>query len=148
PGFLVPDVPVAYGGYRPRNFDGSFRGLVTLNDALARSLNLPFVNLLGQTGVESFLGELGEMGVSARPAPYGLSLTVGGIELTPLELGGLYATLAENGHYRPLRLFSNEVAGGAPDTPPTSTPAADISVFGPGAAYLTRQALSLRDRPD
>jgi penicillin-binding protein 1C len=136
PGFLVPDVPVAYGSYRPHNFDGTFRGLVTLDEALGRSLNLPFVNLLGQLGVESFLGALGEMGVAARPGTYGLSLIVGGIEVTPLELAGLYATLAEDGRYRPLRLVADDSLG------------AEVPVFGPGPAYLTRQALSLRDRPD
>ncbi|HWU85952.1 MAG TPA: transglycosylase domain-containing protein, partial [Kofleriaceae bacterium] len=64
PGYLVADVPAQYGTYRPRNFDGDYAGLVTLRDALGRSLNLPFVELLQQYGVERFLGDLGRMGVS------------------------------------------------------------------------------------
>src|SRR5262249_36642981 len=55
PGFLVADVPIAYGSYRPRNFDGNWSGLVTLQESLARSLNLPFIGLLGQVGVDDFL---------------------------------------------------------------------------------------------
>lgn len=140
PEFRVADVPTQYGTYRPRNFDGDWSGLVTLQGALARSLNLPFVDLLDRLGVESFVGELARMGVAparAAPGQYGLSMIVGGIELTPLELAGLYATLAEDGAYRPLRL----VAGG----PPAGEP---VRVFGPGAAWLTRQALTERDRPD
>ncbi len=139
PEYLVPDIPTAYGTYRPRNFDGDWAGLVTLRDALSRSLNLPFVDLLQQLGVEPFVAELGRMGVAlARVAPgqYGLSLIVGGIELTPLELAGLYATLAEDGVARPLRLVATDPIRG---TQP---------IFGAGAAWLTRQALALKDRPD
>lgn len=140
PEFLVADVPAQYGTYRPRNFDGDWAGLVTLRGALARSLNLPFVDLLERFGVERFVGELARMAVApsrAGPGQYGLSMIVGGIELTPLELAGLYATLAEDGVYRPLRL----VAGADPA-------AAPVQIFGPGAAWLTRQALTERDRPD
>lgn len=139
PEYLVADVPTQYGTYRPRNFDGDWAGLVTLRDALSRSLNLPFVDLLERLGVETFVSELGRMGVAAsRTAPgmYGLSMIVGGIELTPLELAAIYATLAEDGAHRPLRL----VAGDAAREPQP--------VFGAGAAWLTRQALALKDRPD
>lgn len=138
PGYLVADVPSQYGTYRPRNFDGDWAGLVTLRDALSRSLNLPFVDLLERLGVETFVGELGRMGVAqarAEPGQYGLSLIAGGIELTPLEVASIYATLAADGAHRPLRL----VAGDEPAGPP---------IFGAAAAWLTREALSLKDRPD
>jgi penicillin-binding protein 1C len=141
PGYLVADVPTQYGTYRPRNFDGDYAGLVTLRDSLARSLNLPFVDLLAQLGVERFLGELGRMGVALEritPGEHGLSLIAGGIEMTPLELAGLYATLAGDGVYRPLRLEAADPAG-----PPGGTP-----IFGAGAAWLTREALEKKDRPD
>jgi penicillin-binding protein 1C len=139
PDYLVADVPSQYGTYRPRNFDGDYAGLVTLREALSRSLNLPFVDLLQQLGVETFLGELGRLGVAssrAEPGTFGLSLIAGGIELTPLELAGIYATLAENGVYAPLRLTAYDGVG------------APLPIYGPGAAYLTREALSLKDRPD
>src|SRR5262249_25738864 len=100
------------------------------------SLNLPFVTLLGQLGVEELLGALAEMGIAPRGGPFGLSLIVGSFELTPLELAGLYATLAEDGRFRPPRLLADEPVAAAPE------------VFGRGAASLTRQALSTRDRPD
>ena len=139
PGFLVADVPSQYGTYRPRNFDNDWAGLVTLRDALSRSLNQPFIDLLDQLGVETFVGELARAGVApqrAQPGEYGLSLIVGGIEVTPLELAGLYATLAEDGAYQPLRLA-------ATDARPAPSP-----IFAAGSAYLTREALSLKDRPD
>ncbi|HET9986986.1 MAG TPA: penicillin-binding protein 1C, partial [Kofleriaceae bacterium] len=139
PQYLVADVPTQYGTYRPRNFDGDFAGLVTLQDALSRSLNLPFVDLLAQLGVEQFVGELARMGVAADravPGQYGLSMVVGGIEITPLELAGMYATLAEDGLYRPLRLAASDAI------------APGQQAFGKGAAFLTRQALAKKDRPD
>ncbi|MBV8761364.1 MAG: penicillin-binding protein 1C [Deltaproteobacteria bacterium] len=138
PEYLVPDVPSQYGTYRPKNFDGDWSGLVRLQDALARSLNQPFIDLLQQLGVEPFIAELQRLGVSparAKPGDYGLSLIVGGIEVTPLELANIYATLAEGGLYMPLRLLARD--RGTPQP-----------IFGAGAAYLTRQALSQRDRPD
>lgn len=140
PGYLVADVPSQYGSYRPRNYDDDFAGLVRLEDALARSLNLPFIELLNRLGVERFTGELDRLGVShARSAPgtYGLSMIVGGIEVTPLELAGVYATLAEDGRYLPLRLLADDAVE---DSAVTS--------FAPGAAHLTRVALTKRDRPD
>lgn len=139
PGYLVADVPNQYGTYRPRNFDNDFAGLVTLEDSLGKSLNLPFIDLLARLGVDQFLGELSRMnvrGADAVPGTYGLSMIVGGIELSPLEVAGLYATLAEDGRYAPLRLVTDEL------------PVAPAPIFAPGAAYLTRQALAKKDRPD
>jgi penicillin-binding protein 1C len=140
PEHLVADIPESYGGYAPRNFDGRFMGLVRLEYALSQSLNLPFVNLLRQLGVERFLGTLRLSGVeSLQPDPgfYGLSAAVGGLEVTPLELAGVYVALAEDGRSRPLKLLDD----GKP-------PPAPRELFSPGAAWLTRRALALRDRPD
>jgi penicillin-binding protein 1C len=139
PRSLVPDVPTSYGGYSPKNFDGRFEGLVTLDEALARSLNVPFVSLLRDVGVEAFLGSLRSMGVRSldpRPGHYGLSAALGGLEVTPLELAGLYAALARGGEWIELRVLAG---GGEPGR---------AQVIAPGAAWLTQQALSMRDRPD
>lgn len=137
---LVADVPSAYGGYTPRNFDGRFQGLVRLEYALSQSLNLPFVRLLQRVGVERFLGTLRTAGVTSlepEPGHYGLSAAVGGIELTPLELAGVYVALAGDGRAPTLRLLEDGRAVGEP-----------VEVMSPGAAWLTRRALALRDRPD
>ena len=136
---LVADVPMSYGGYAPRNFDGRFQGLVRLEYALSQSLNIPFVRLLQRVGVERFLGTLRTAGVTSlesEPGHYGLSAAVGGIELTPLELAGVYVALAGDGRAPPLRLLEDEPVGER------------VEVLSPGAAWLTRRALSLRDRPD
>lgn len=140
PEHLVADIPESYGGYAPRNYDGRFMGLVRMEYALSQSLNLPFVNLLKELGVERFLGTLHLAGVeSLRPDPgyYGLSAAVGGLEVTPLELAGVYVALAEDGRSRPLKVLEE----GKPAQEPRE-------LFSPGAAWLTRRALSLKDRPD
>jgi penicillin-binding protein 1C len=150
PEHLVPDVPVAYGNYTPQNFDGRFAGLVPLEDALSQSLNVPFVHLLDRLGLESFLGTLRSAGFRRlRPEPgfYGLSAAIGAVDVTPLEMAGLYAALAEDGGWRPLRLLADRAAGGdrrarARQAEPTR------ALLSPGAAWLTRRALSRRDRPD
>ncbi|HUL59089.1 MAG TPA: penicillin-binding protein 1C [Anaeromyxobacteraceae bacterium] len=139
PRTLVADVPAAYGGWSPKNFDGHFDGLVALDDALARSLNVPFVALLREVGVEPFLGALRGMGVRSldpRPGHYGLSAAIGGVELSPLELAGLYATLARGGTWEELRVRPG---------PPRPEPARAIAA---GAAWLAADALAKRDRPD
>lgn len=136
---LVPDVPTSFDSYAPKNFDGEFSGLVRLEDALSRSLNVPFVSMLKALGTEGFLGILRRHGVtSLEPAPghYGLSAAVGGIALSPLELAGLYTTLARDGNALPLRWIHEE-----------ERPEAQ-RIYGAGAAFLTRRALSIKDRPD
>ncbi|MEL6347360.1 MAG: penicillin-binding protein 1C [Myxococcota bacterium] len=136
---LVEDLPTRYGAYAPQNYDGRYDGVVTLEDALSRSLNVPFINLLADFGVERFLGTLRAVGAkSLRPQPgfYGLSLIAGGIELTPLELAGAYRALGAEGRYRAPRLIDEPGGSGA------------LPVFSSGASWLTRRTLSRRDRPD
>ncbi len=139
PGFLVPDIPVRYGGWSPANYDGGHDGMVTLADALSRSLNIPFVNLLHDVGVERFLGTLrrgGAAWLDPRPGAYGLSAIVGGVAVSPLEMARLYAALAEDGANRPLRLRSDDPPGRA------------APWLEPGAAWMVRRVLRWRDRPD
>jgi len=141
PGMLVRDIPVRYGLYAPHNFDGGHAGLVRLDDALLRSLNIPFVTLLGRIGVEHFIAALRQAGATSLrddDGYYGLSAAVGGIELTPLEAAGLFAMLAEDGVYKPLCWLAdgcNAQGGG-------------VRVLSAAAARLTQEVLERRDRPD
>lgn len=139
PGFLVADAPVHFGSYSPENYDGAWSGMVPLEEALSRSLNVPFIHLLSDIGVERFLGLLRQGGakhLDPMPGHYGLSLVAGSIEISPLELAGLYVALAEDGRWRPLRWQ------------PEAAVVEGQRLFSEGAAWLTRKALRLRDRPD
>lgn len=144
PDYLVADIPARYGSYAPENYDGQFRGLVRLEDALSWSLNLPFVNLLKRIRVEEFLSKLRDMGVysmESRPGHYGLSAAVGGLELTPIEIASVYSTLARNGNYQPLAILQS-------DKTKEMDGSLTTEVLTPGSSYLTRKALAIRDRPD
>ncbi len=148
PEHLVPDIPIAYTDYAPRNYDGKFTGLIPLEDALSFSLNIPFVRLLGRLGVPRFINHLQTAGVDGlRPESgyYGLSAAIGSVEITPLEVAGLYASLAQDGHYRPLRWLD---ASAESQTVVTTADPVETDVFSPGSAFLTRRALARRDRPD
>jgi penicillin-binding protein 1C len=138
-GWLMSDVPTSFGGYVPKNFDGEFSGLVRLDDSLSRSLNLPFITLLQQVGVPRFLGTLRSAGagtLGSDPSRYGLSAAVGGVEITPLELAGLYTVLAREGRWKPIAVRADERADG------------EAQVYSEGAAWLTRRVLERKDRPD
>lgn len=139
PEHRVLDVPVRYGHWTPANYDGTYAGMVVLEDALSQSLNIPFVRLLDDVGVEAFLGQLRGMGVgSLNPTPghYGLSAIAGATEITLIELGQLYTAFATDGH--PVRVTLR----------PGNVDRRHPRAFSAGAAWLTRRALRRRDRPD
>lgn len=85
--------------YSPVNYDGVFRGPVNLRNALAQSLNVPAVKLLYLTGVNTALDLARQMGITTLKDKnqYGLTLVLGGGEVTLLELTGAYTTFANNG---------------------------------------------------
>ena len=87
--------------YSPENYDGLFRGPVTLREALAQSLNIPAVKLLYLSGIPNAIALAQDMGLSTinDPKRYGLSLVLGGGEVTLLELTNAYGVFANNGIY-------------------------------------------------
>jgi penicillin-binding protein 1C len=89
--------------YMPVNYDGVLRGPIALRDALAQSLNVPAVKLLYLTGIKNAVTLANAMGLSTitDPARYGLSLVLGGGEVTLLELTNAYGVFANNGLYNP-----------------------------------------------
>ncbi len=94
------DAPVTFRGYRPANFDGRYRGPVSVRDALVLSLNVPFVRLLEDMGVETFAETLRSLGFSRigeSVGEYGLGMAVGNVEVSLIELVRGYALLARGG---------------------------------------------------
>ncbi|MCF8239159.1 MAG: penicillin-binding protein 1C [Saprospiraceae bacterium] len=97
PGTLIPDIPTQYGSYRPENYNRQFEGIVPAEQALASSLNIPMVRLLRSFGVDPFLKKLQGFGLNTldRSAEhYGLSLILGGGEVTLWQLVQVYAAVA------------------------------------------------------
>lgn len=103
---LLPDIPTDFGGFVPKNFDGTFAGMVPAREALALSLNVPNVWLLQRYGVGRFARLLKRCGMSSlnsRPESYGLSLVLGGAEVALLDVVRCYAALGRYDSALPLR---------------------------------------------
>lgn len=106
-GTIIWDTPVRYGlpgqaPYVPANYDGRFHGPQRARDALANSYNIPAVMTLEKVGVEyllQFLRRFGVESLNQDASQYGLSLTLGGGDITLLELTNGYATFARGGNY-------------------------------------------------
>ncbi|OGG29874.1 hypothetical protein A2973_00920 [Candidatus Gottesmanbacteria bacterium RIFCSPLOWO2_01_FULL_49_10] len=101
---VLNDSPVVYKiagseTYIPKNYDGIFHGFVPLRYALANSYNIPAVRTLDAIGVTTMLQKGKAMGVDTwkKDGQYGLSLTLGGADVTMLDMARVYGTLANNG---------------------------------------------------
>lgn len=105
PADVLWDVPVEFDDgtgviYEPHNYDNRFHGPVRLRDALANSYNIPAVLLLNDITVPNLLDMTHKLGIESLgtdASRFGLSLTLGGGEVTPLELTAAYAAFANNG---------------------------------------------------
>ncbi len=109
PQTLLSDSPRSFGGYDPENFDRSFRGPLPAHEALRASRNLPAIMLASRLHPDlyAFLQRAGVV-LPFDAEHYGLSLVLGGAEVTMRELGGLYAMLANRGVWRAARLYAEE----------------------------------------
>lgn len=107
--------------WTPSNYEGDFRGEVTLRDALVHSLNIPTVNLVQKVGIDAVKNTAALFGFGDLPAVPSIALGAG--EVTPLELARAYSALAEGGlasHFHPV--FDVTVNGRALLKLSTSTP--------------------------
>ena len=116
PEMRLVDSPVSFKGYRPANFDGRYRGQVTIRDALVLSLNVPFVRLLDEVGVDEFAEEIRTLGfdhVAGPASAYGLGMAIGNVEVTLLELSRAYGALArgDGGRAASAYLVSDMLSG-------------------------------------
>lgn len=100
PGGLVSDPSSCY---HPENYDGKFRGPVSLRQSIAQSLNVPSVKLLYLAGVFDSIETAKNMGISTlgNPNHYGLTLVLGGAEVKLLEMVSAFGVFAANGILHP-----------------------------------------------
>ncbi len=101
---LLLDIPTCFlvsgqHSYCPKNYDGSFHGAVSFRNALANSYNIPAVKVLAINGLESMMATASAMGITTLqdPTQYGLSLTLGGGEVTMMDMVTAFSTLANQG---------------------------------------------------
>jgi len=128
PDALVRDVPIYMSRFTPTNYNGQFKGLVPASEALSKSLNVPFVVLLQEYGVEKFRRQLEQIGLrtvnKSGNAHYGLSLILGGAEVRLYDLVHAYAAMA--------RTLSGE----------------QDFMWDKGSIYHTLEAMKKLERPD
>ncbi len=104
PASVILDAPITYNvpgspPYSPVNYDGKFHGPVPLRIALASSYNVPAVKVLSTIGVNTMIDQGEKMGIKTwgDRARFGLSLTLGGGEITMADMAEAYGTLANYG---------------------------------------------------
>jgi len=102
PGTTINDAPVTYrvpgGIYKPQNYGGKgdFAGLMPLSKALSQSRNIPAVKLGKDVGLDKVIEICRQLGIKSPMQPV-ISLPLGSIGVTPLEMAGAFATFANNG---------------------------------------------------
>ncbi|HEY8089512.1 MAG TPA: PBP1A family penicillin-binding protein [Polyangiaceae bacterium] len=141
PASLVdPSPDVFEGGYRPSNFEGwTGHDPLRLREALANSVNVVAVRVLHDVGPSNVVPWAEALGVESPLRP-DLSLALGSYEVHPIELAGVYATLAAGGTYESPRLVTRIVGPDGKDVPlPERAPAR--RVLEPAEAYVTTSML-------
>lgn len=88
--------PDGYEYYSPKNYDGSFMGNIPIRRALELSRNIPAVRLGQAVGVDRVIEIARLLGIESPIDPV-VSLPLGSVDLTPMEMAGAYATFANNG---------------------------------------------------
>jgi penicillin-binding protein 1A len=96
PNTVRADTPVNIKGWTPENYDRSYRGPITLRNALALSLNTVAVKLNMEVGPEAVVQTAQRLGITS-PLQANGSLALGTSEVTPLELVSAYAAFANGG---------------------------------------------------
>lgn len=148
---LVADIPTFIAGYAPKNYYEDYDGAVPINEALTRSLNIPFVRQLKNHGVDRFYHELENQGFRTLKYPsdhYGLSLILGGAEGSLLQIASMYAgmsrTVLDAADMQPLQqqIFTSPYFNKTPKFLPYPK-----AQFHPAAIYSTLHTLQEVNRP-
>lgn len=139
PKSMLLDVPTDFNGYSPENFDESFTGPVTMEDALAKSLNLPAVSLTDALSPRILIETLVSSGfrqIKTDSYKLGLSVVLGGCGVRLEELVTAYSVFSRRGRYLPLKWIKSD----------TST--YTIPIISEASAYTTGIILTSLTRPD
>jgi membrane peptidoglycan carboxypeptidase len=137
------------GLYEPKNYDGVFHGPVRLRAALANSYNIPALKLLELVGVRNMIEVANRMGLSTLDPEsdrYGLSITLGGGEVTLIDMTTAFSALANGGLRVEPNPFRRIVTTGGEPVFPTAAEQDALAnpprVIGAPAAYIVTDILS------
>jgi len=147
------DKPTCFPGgggqpqYCPVNYDGKWHGVVQMRFALANSINIPAVKMLKLNGVDAMIATASAMGISTLDSPdrYGLSLTLGGGEVTMTDMAEAYGVFANSGYKIPLVSILKVTDNQGKVLEEYKAPQSPIfgkKILDPGVTYIISQMLS------
>ena len=133
--------------YCPKNYDGRYHGVVQMRFALGNSFNIPAVQMLKLNGLEAMIATASAMGIESfkDPSRYGLALTLGGGEVTMLEMVTAYGVFANNGYrvdLHPVLRITDKTGKVIEEYTPPPSPIFGKRVLPEGVAFLISHMLS------
>ena len=112
-GTCFDDVPTSFGGYSPKNSGYVYKGLLTTRYAIESSQNIPMVKALQMIGVDRSVAFLKNAGITTLDdeKDRGLAIALGGLTngVSPLEMAGAYAAIANDGVYNEPTFYTKVV---------------------------------------
>jgi penicillin-binding protein 1C len=139
PKSIITDVPTSFSGYEPENYDEKFNGNITVERALASSLNVPAVKILYEIQPSTFIEKLIDGGckqIQLEKEHLGLSMVLGGCGVTLEELTGLYCSLANEGKYGRLCFLKSDSS------------ISERQIISEESAFMITEILTQLKRPD
>jgi 1A family penicillin-binding protein len=132
--------------YCPRNYDGNFHGVVQMRQALGNSLNIPAVEMLKLNTIESMIATASAMGITTFKDPdrYGLSLTLGGGEVTMTDMATAFGVFANQGYridLHPILKVTDRNNKILEEYNPPKSPIFGTKVFSPSIAWIISDIL-------
>jgi penicillin-binding protein 1C len=141
PKTIINDVPTNFGGFEPENFDKRFNGAVSVEFALANSLNIPAVKVLKDLTPSVLIETMKKADfrtVKKQSKNLGLSMILGGCGVTLEELTRLFAAFAHDGRLRALNYFATQ----------NPKPILGMPLISAEANFLIHNTLTQITRPD
>ena len=143
PKTMINDVPSNFMGFEPENFDQQFHGKVTMEFALANSLNVPAVKVLKEVSTPILIEQLKKAdfkSIKQNSAKLGLSLILGGCGVTLEELTNLFSAFSKKGHFsKPSFHKANNIELKNKES---------VQIISEDAAYIITKTLNQVTRPD
>ena len=147
PATVLYDVPMSFGSWTPKNYEGGFRGPMSLREALGQSRNLPAIQAYFLAGTESaivpYVKTFGFGSLNESGDYYGPTLALGTGLVTPLEMAEAYSVFANGGvHVETNPILKIETADGEILEEWKEEELKKEQVLNPEVAYLINDILS------
>lgn len=133
--------------YCPHNYDGKFHGVVQMREALGNSFNIPAVEMLKLNGLDAMIATASAMGITTfkDPSQYGLSLTLGGGEVTMTDMATAFGVFANQGYridLQPILSVTDRKGNVLEEYTPPKSPIMGKKVLPAGVTFIISDILS------